>query len=131
MSEHTPQRPHGALTRKTHAPFPGSFGIGSDPVVVVATLSQMLSLRPSDLVGKLKWLSVAIFTLFGAMHATAAFSAYRDLASARRRLASLCDPAFGFKEEGDAWTWDLRQEPMDGDVGRLAGTAVDIMTARI
>lgn len=103
----------------------------SQPTVPqVASLSDMLAVTPLDIVTKLKWIAIVIFSLFGLMHAGVALAMLRDRASARKRLKRLCGAEFGFREDGNAWTWDLRQDMMTEDMGLLSGTAVSVMAVR-
>lgn len=83
--------------------------VSSTPGSQVASLSDMLSVTPAEIVTKLRFIAIVIFGLFGLMHVLAAVSALRDRASARAELARLCGAEFGFREDGKAWVWDLRQ----------------------
>lgn len=86
----------------------------------------MLSLDPSDIVTKLKFLFALVLTLFAAMHLVAGLFIARDRAFHRRLLHDLQRSAVGFRAEANgAWTWSISAAQTDGraQAAAAAGSA--------
>jgi hypothetical protein len=74
------------------------------PALPTATLSELVSLQPSDLVSRLKTLFIAVVCLFGGMHLGAGVAFLQDAQKRRRLVSKLQLPDVGFEAtDGGAW----------------------------
>ena len=102
------------------------FSGGGAPKLGVASLSQMLSLNPSDLFTKLWFLATVVFVLFGFMILTAATMYLTDRRRRYKVLLELRSARFGHRTHppGGAWTWYLPQQTVTADFEPLEGPLV-------
>lgn len=103
------------------------FSGGSAPKLSVASLDQMLSLKPGDFIRKLKNILILVCCLFGLMHIAAAIAFVFDKRYQRRLLEAAQSPAFKYQvEENGAWTWLISQDRPQEMVGHLEGPLAEL-----
>ena len=91
----------------------------------MASLSDMVSLNPADIVTKLKLLFIVVITLFSAMNIGAAIGAGQDARDRRKIVLKLRQPEAGYRETAaGAWLWRFRLEPLKEDIDSPTGSAV-------
>ena len=84
---------------------------------------------PGDIVTKLRFLFIAVISLFGIMHVGAAFALFQDVKERRRTLAALQRPESGFRKlPGGTWLWACEQSPLDAAVTVPEGSAITLAT---
>lgn len=83
---------------------------------------QMLSLRPSDIVSKLKSLFAVVILIFGTMHIAGAVLYAGDKQKTHHLLGDLQRHSIGFrKEENGAWTWDIARAEAEHSASAAGG----------
>ena len=102
------------------------FAGASKPSIPTASLSDMLSLTPSDIVTKLRMLFIVVIVLFGAMNLGAALGYVLDSRERKAFVLELQRPEVGFIEVGDTWLWRFSLDPLKADMGAPSGPAVGI-----
>ena len=75
---------------------------------------------------KLKFLFVAVLTLFVFMNFGALVGFYQDTAERRQQLRRLCQPDMGFHDRNGVWTWTFQQTELRHAVEAPSGSAVRI-----
>ena len=96
-----------------------------------ADLSEMDSLRPTDLLTKLRRLFIAVISLFCGMHVGAGIAFVQDAAERRRLLSKLQLPDCGFEvTKSGAWLWQFHLEPLTHNLDSLSGSGV-VLAARM
>ena len=103
------------------------FAGASKPSIPTASLQDLLSLNPADIVTKLKYLFIVVIVLFGCMWIGAAFGYGQDAKMRASILHKLQEPRMGFQmtEEG-AWLWRFHLEPIETDLAVPTGPAVEL-----
>jgi hypothetical protein len=119
------------------------FRIEPAPAIHVATLSQLKTLKPAELVSNLRFLLAVVLALFLVMHAGVALALAQERTARATLLARLTAPQLGFcarmaekctdgcDADGDAdedvWTWTLSVS--ECEAAPLAGSAVALAAA--
>ena len=103
------------------------FAGASKPSIPTASLQDLLSLNPADIVTKLKYLFIVVIVLFGCMWIGAAFGYGQDAKMRASIMHKLQEPRMGFQvtEEG-AWLWRFHLEPIETDLAVPTGPAVEL-----
>ena len=95
------------------------------PKITTCSLSDMTSFSAADIIKKLKTLFEMVVILFGVMHVGALIGVMQDKAHNVKVLRHVTDAGMGFQLTlAGAWTWNLQQLPLQGDVGAPDGSAV-------
>ena len=95
------------------------------PKITTCSLSDMTSFSAADIIKKLKTLFEMVVIMFGVMHVGALIGAMQDKAHNVKVLRHVTDAGMGFQLTlAGAWTWNLRQLPLQNDVGAPDGSAV-------
>jgi hypothetical protein len=91
----------------------------------MASLSDMVSLNPADLVTKLKFLFIVVIALFGAMNVGAAIGSAQDARERHKVVRKLREPEAGYRQtEAGAWVWRFHLEPLQDDIDAPSGSGV-------
>jgi hypothetical protein len=105
------------------------FASSPAPNIPVCSLSDLLSLKPGDIVTKLKTLFIVVCVLFGAMNIGASAGFGLDVRERAAVVARLHTPPCGFRQtEGGAWLWrfGLRALPRGCELAPPEGPAVEL-----
>ena len=99
------------------------------PKLPVCSLSDLLSLKPGDLVTKLRLLFIVVCCLFGGMNVGAAFGYAMDQRERAAVAARLRHPACGFRVAHDGtWLWRFGLDPLQSEMDSPSGPAVQLAT---
>ena len=99
------------------------------PKIETCSLQDMLSLKPGDIVTKLRFLFIVVITLVGVMNVGALIGLHEDLKERRELLVHITRPESGFTErQGGVWTWTFQQNALKRAVERPSGSAIEIAT---
>ena len=103
------------------------FASARKPTIKTASLSDLMSLSPNDLLTKLRFLFITVMVLFGITVVGAMIGFVLDWDEKRRLLVHLKDPVTGFHAgENGEWLWRLEQAPLKEDLEKPEGTAVHL-----
>jgi hypothetical protein len=103
-----------------------SFEGASKPSIPTCSLSDMLALKPGDLITKMKTLFIVVCVLFGGMCVGAAIGFVLDRNARQRRVVTrLQMPDTGFRLSDDgAWLWRFSLEALQEELAAPRGSAV-------
>lgn len=97
----------------------------SAPKISVCKASDLVAIKPTDVVTKIKFFFILVILLFAFMHIGGLFAFFLDRRDRQRIIDDIRDPEkCGFAEIDDAWTWSLTQEKSDDPVMPVKGTVV-------
>lgn len=95
------------------------------PNLPTASLSDMISLNPADLVTKLKLLFTVVVTLFGLLHIGAVTAWVMDSREKQHVADRLRDPACGYRITDSGVTlWRFGLDPLPDEIAAPSGPAV-------
>ena len=103
------------------------FAGASKPSIPTASLQDLLSLNPADIVTKLRYLFIVVIVLFGCMWIGAAFGYGQDAKMRASIMRKLQEPRMGFQAtEQGAWLWRFHMDPIETDLAAPTGPAVEL-----
>ena len=97
------------------------------PSIPVCSLQDLLSLKPGDIVSKLKMLFTVVIVLFGIMNLGATLGFYLDARERRSVVARLQQADTGFRISPDVeqcWLWRFHLSPLREEMDAPSGSAV-------
>ena len=97
------------------------------PNIPTASLADMISLNPADLIGKLKMLFIVVISLFGCLHIGGVVAFVMDIHEKKRVADRLHDPACGYRVTEDGTTlWRFGLDPLPEEIAAPCGPAVEL-----
>ena len=119
------------LTRYTHPSVRSThltdFTSSPRPNIPTASLKDMISLNPADLVTKLKLLFEVVVILFGLLHIGAAVAWVMDSREKKHVAERLLDPACGYRVTEDGVSlWRFGLDPLPDEIAAPTGPAIEL-----
>ncbi len=104
-----------------------SFTSSPRPNLPTASLSDMISLNPADLVTKLKLLFTVVVTLFGLLHIGGIVAWVMDAREKAHVAERLRDPACGYRVTEDGVSlWRFGLDPLPDEIAAPSGPAIEL-----